>query len=235
MNTLGKLLTMHELKAMPSLFYKGRIVSVNLMRQYTNISQENVDIYEPSVSIPLIPEKPKRPPTAYILFYREFLSKTRKGYKKLNVADAAKLAGAGWARLSPDDKNVYIDQYKKKVEEYKKVHDEWSKLLTPKVISQENKRRRLVHEHKLKSAEEKLKLKLIKDPSITPPPKTPYAYYIMKRMNDDGTENIGLDKLEEYVFDWEKLTPEDKQPYVKDLNEETIRYEQQMKVYRNLN
>lgn len=58
------------------------------------------------VSIPLIPEKPKRPPTAYILFYREFLSKTRKGYKKLNVADAAKLAGAGWARLSPDQKNV---------------------------------------------------------------------------------------------------------------------------------
>lgn len=51
MNTLGKLLTMHELKAMPSLFYKGRIVSVNLMRQYTDISQENVDIYEPSGKI----------------------------------------------------------------------------------------------------------------------------------------------------------------------------------------
>lgn len=59
------------------------------------------------VSIPLIPEEPKRPPTAYILFYREFLSKTRsKEHKKLNVADAAKLAGAGWARLSPDEKNV---------------------------------------------------------------------------------------------------------------------------------
>lgn len=83
--------------------------------------------------------------------------------------------------------------------------------MTPKVIYQENKRRRLVHEHKLKSAEKKLKLKLIKDPSITPPPKTPYAYYIMKRMNDEGTEDIGLNKLEQYAFDWEKLTLEDKQ------------------------
>lgn len=52
MNTLGKLsLTMHKLKVMPALYYKGRIVGVNLMRQYTNISQETIDSFEPSGKI----------------------------------------------------------------------------------------------------------------------------------------------------------------------------------------
>lgn len=98
--------------------------------------------------------------------------------------------------------------------EYKKNHDTWLNSLSAKDIHQENKRRKLVHERKLKFAEKKIKLNLIKelkDPKITTPPKSPYAYYAMKRMSEEGAGKIGLDKLEKYVFEWEKLTSEDKQ------------------------
>ncbi|GBB88175.1 hypothetical protein RclHR1_01470023 [Rhizophagus clarus] len=249
MNTLRKLsLKAHELKTIPAFYYNGRIVSVKLLRQYTNTPQENGNssessklvkvstplIFEESeLYIPLIPEEPKKPPTAFILFYRDFLNRFREDCSKLMVTEIAKSAGAGWAKLTQEEKNEYKNRHKQLYSEYKKRHDIWLSSLTPRDIIQENKRRKLMFKNDLASEKKKKKLRLIKDPNFPTPPKTPYIYFAMKRM-DEGSGRIGLDKLEELVFDWKRLTFEDKKPYVKEYNEEKLRYEEQMEEYRKM-
>jgi hypothetical protein len=142
------------------------------------------------------------------------------------VAEIAKLASVGWANLPEEEKQVrkflirfnliyidhlipkiqvYKDRYKANSSDYKERYDKWLSKLTPKEIFQENERRKLESEFKKK------KVKLIKNPKSLPtPPKTPYIFFAMKRMNEGRSERVGIKKLEELVFEWNKLTSEDK-------------------------
>lgn len=140
--------------------------------------------------------------------------------------------------------------------EYKRRYDIWLSSLTSKDIIQENKRRRLIFENNLTSGKGKKKLRLIKDPNFPTPPKTPYIYFAMERMGEEGSG--GLKKLEELIFEWKKLTPDDrkvmeiifswlcklfdlllnyfifKKPYIKKYNEDNLRYEERMEEYRKM-
>jgi hypothetical protein len=57
-------------------------------------------------SLPQVPQEPKKPATAYNLFFRDFYREKHDDNSALKVTDIAKLAGAQWLKLSPDEKKV---------------------------------------------------------------------------------------------------------------------------------
>jgi len=72
-----------------------------LKKKSSNVKDEISDV--------VIPTEPKRPPTVYSLFYRDFFQKERSKHpEKVDVTQLAKLAGEQWSKLSDDEKKVNV-------------------------------------------------------------------------------------------------------------------------------
>lgn len=54
----------------------------------------------------LIPQEPKKPSTAYTLFFRDFFYERHKKNPEDKVTEIARLAGNEWVKLSAEEKNV---------------------------------------------------------------------------------------------------------------------------------
>ncbi|RIA89556.1 high mobility group box domain-containing protein [Glomus cerebriforme] len=228
MNMLGKLsqstLSTRTLGTIPTLYYNCRIVGINLLRQYTSNPQESESkSTQQDFIFSGIPEEPKRPPSAYALFYANFFNKYYDINPEFRVTDIARLAGEEWSNLPLEEKNIYIDRQKKMATEYEKIHEAWLNSLTSKQIVQENRRRRLT------AKLGKKKPKMIKDPRTPNPPKTPYIMYVTKRMKEEEGIDIKL------LFDeWENLSSEEKKPFMMEYEEEKLQYENEMEKYKKL-
>jgi hypothetical protein len=61
----------------------------------------------------LVPAKPKRPLTSYLLFYKE-KAPSLKG----DIIENSKQLAAEWKQLTPEQKQKYAEEYKKLNEKY---------------------------------------------------------------------------------------------------------------------
>jgi len=239
MNILGKLsqssLATCILGTTPALYCTGRIVGVNLLRQYTttvtkpktrgNSSKSTQQKKKEKEKATPIPEEPKKPSTAYTIFYRDFYHEKHQNNPEYKVTEIAKLAGAKWLKLPAEEKNKYINQYKEKKDEFKTSHEAWLRSLTPEQIAQENKRRKTVL-----SKGRKRKTKLLKHPDLPKKPKTPYIHFVVDRMGTNVER--GPDRIKELAFEWNHLSDEDKEPYKEKFQQSKSKYEKDMKAFK---
>lgn len=73
------------------------------------------------------PDKPKRPQTAYFMWFMETREEIKKANPEFSITDISKKAGELWKQLTPDDKKPYDEKvkeareiYQQKMEDYKK-------------------------------------------------------------------------------------------------------------------
>lgn len=170
-----------------------------------------------------VPTEPKRPPTAYSLFYRDFFHKERTNFpEKVDVTVLAKLAGEKWSKLSADEKQVYVEEQKKSADSYVKTHKKWLESLTPVQIAQENRRR--------KESKSKKSAKLIKDPNKPKKPRSSYINYVVEHIHDDKEK--GPDRIKELATQWKTLSSEEKKPYNDAYAKDKERYAEEMELYK---
>jgi hypothetical protein len=70
-------------------------------------------------------DKPKRPTSAYLFYYKENFKRFKKE-DKTNSTEIAKSIAAEWNELPETAKAKYVELSKKASEEYKKAMEEWS-------------------------------------------------------------------------------------------------------------
>ncbi|CAG8678737.1 15170_t:CDS:2 [Rhizophagus irregularis] len=261
MNMLGKLsqssLATRILGTTPSLYCNGRIVCVNLLRQYATTTTKNTKNTKKNTkntkttkttkstktkrgsdskstqkkskkekeNVYLIPQEPKKPSTAYTLFFRDFFYERHKKNPEDKVTEIARLAGNEWVKLSAEEKNKYTNQYKEKRDEFKTSHEAWLRSLTLDQIAQENKRRRM----EMSKGRRKSKLKLLKHPDQPKRPKTPYIHFVVERMSDNAEK--GAVRIKELASEWRQLSDEDKEPYKKRYQQSKSEYETDMRAF----
>jgi len=249
MNMLRQLsqssLATRTLRTTPTLYSSGRIVGVHLLRQYATAtaqksgseptkksSKKSQRRTKENIINSDIPQEPKKPATAYNLFFREFYREKHQVNPAFKVTDIAKLAGAQWSKLTAEDKKKYVELYKKSASDYEKSHKEWLESLTSQQIAEENIRRR--QESKTGRKKKKV-LKLIKDPRMPKKPRTPYINYVTEHMQSDvGGDWRGKERVKELAYDWKNvLTPEDKKPYEEAYQKDKLRYEKEMEAFKN--
>lgn len=68
-------------------------------------------------------ERPKRPVSAYILYYRKNFDKFYSETK--DVSKSAKAAGIAWKKETEAVKQEFVSEYNKEFEKYAKLRDEW--------------------------------------------------------------------------------------------------------------
>ncbi|CAI2182573.1 19801_t:CDS:2 [Funneliformis geosporum] len=233
---LQSFLTTRILGTTPILYSGSRVISVNLLRQYAKASVTKPQETKKKVSnksaskkgkkkddVAVVPTEPKRPPTAYSLFYRDFFHQERTKFpEKVDVTVLAKLAGEKWSKLSADEKQVYVEEQKKSADDYVKIHKKWLESLTPAQIAQENRRR--------KESKSKKSIKLIKDPKKPKKPRTSYINYVVDHIHDDKEK--GPDRIKEIATQWKTLSLEEKKPYNEAYQKDKVRYNEEMKLYK---
>lgn len=73
------------------------------------------------------PDKPKRPQTAYFLWYMEHREEIKNKHPGASVTELAKKAGETWKEMSAEDKKEYEDKFKEAKEEYNRAMEEYNR------------------------------------------------------------------------------------------------------------
>lgn len=74
----------------------------------------------------------KKPSSAYIIFTQSYRQKMKDSNPGLSTKEITKKLGAQWSSLSENEKQPFVEEYKRKFEVYKKSKDEIESLLPPK-------------------------------------------------------------------------------------------------------
>ena len=62
---------------------------------------------------------PKRPPTAFFLFSADHRAQVKKENPEMKVTEVSKKLGEMWRGMAEDEKKPYLDEARKRMEEYK--------------------------------------------------------------------------------------------------------------------
>ncbi|KAF9355710.1 exp1-like protein [Mortierella sp. NVP85] len=113
-------------------------------------------------------DMPKRPATAWTLFFKDHLDEVRASGKPFTPTKETVVASALWQQLPSVQKQAYEDKFKVAYEQYKKDLDQRLQELTPEEYKLENARRQALR------AAGKKSLPRLKDPNA---PKRPLSSY----------------------------------------------------------
>lgn len=158
-----------------------------------------------------IPEKPKRPMSAWLRFLADFRPKYTAGKGK----EVMTAAGAAWKALSPDQKKPFLDA----VEEDNKVYQVRFKAYV---------------DSEMKPASDSKHVKKKRappDPAKPKRPPTPVIDYVEAyRAKHPHLTVTEATKLGNAI--WKDMSPQQKQPYEHSYGEKKKQYDEAMKAYR---
>jgi exonuclease VII large subunit len=156
-------------------------------------------------AFPDLPEKPKRPPSPWLLFLTERRNelKQRVEYQDLSLMEMSKRISEEWRNFDELDKIPYKEKYEESLDEYRRQKEEYTGSLTP-----ENKR-------VLRSIKSEGKQGLRKFEKEIPKPKYPGNGYILfvkscLRENPRSEDEDMKDWIRECAQRWQNLDEETK-------------------------
>ncbi|KAF9125997.1 exp1-like protein [Linnemannia schmuckeri] len=153
---------------------------------------------------------PKRPSTAWGLFFVEHLDKVRASGKAVVPTTETVIASAQWKQLSDAQKQVYKDKYNANLIEFKKNTSKRLEELTPEEFKIENARRQALR------AAGKRGLPSLKDPNA---PKRPLSSFFRYAQDQRTTGN------------WSKAPEHEKSRYTELAREANEKYKAERAAY----
>ena len=161
--------------------------------------------YARGKAFPGLPEKPKRPPSSWLLFLRERRNelKQQAEYQNLSLMEMSKMISEEWRNFDELDKIPYKEKYEESLGEYKRRKEEYTESLTP-----EDKRI-------LRSIKSESKQDVRKFEKEHPKPKYPGNGYILfvkscLRENPRSGDEDMKDCIRECAQRWQSLDKESK-------------------------
>ncbi|KAF5359026.1 hypothetical protein D9758_004856 [Tetrapyrgos nigripes] len=201
-------------------------------RSSSSVSAEESDSKpEPPQKSTLRP--PKLAPSAWQLYFTDWIQRQQaSNTRKLNVAQAAKEAGAEYASLSPEEKEPYKRRSQQMKEAREREHAAYMRTLTPEDIKRENA---------FRAAQRKAgksRKSNIKDPNAPKKPLSAYFMflqrirsdpYLVKQVFGDETETTKQSVLA--AARWRGMTDEERKPFLAQAEQEKMEYEAARRLY----
>ncbi|KAF9391627.1 exp1-like protein [Mortierella sp. AD011] len=169
---------------------------------------------------------PKRPGTAWSLFFVEHLDKVKaSGKEVVPVAETAN-ASAIWKQLSDEQKKKYDDKYRANLAEFKKQMEQRLQELSPAEFKLENSRRQALR------AAGKKSLPSLKDPNA---PKRPLSSFFLfaRELRESGKYSaLPLrDQAKTFAEAWGKASESEKADYTKRAQDALTAYKAEKAAY----
>ncbi|KLO15908.1 hypothetical protein SCHPADRAFT_824051 [Schizopora paradoxa] len=184
---------------------------------------------------------PKLAPSTWQLYFTDWIQRHQQrtsalgdedGGRKLNVAQAAKEAGAEYASLTPEQKEPFKRRSQAAKEARERELAAWQKTLTPDAIKRENA---------FRAAQRKAgksRKGNIKDPNA---PKKPLSAYFMflqhirsdSRLVEDvfGSEKETTAQSVLAAKKWRSMTDDERKPFLAQAEKEKLDYEAARRMY----
>ncbi|KAF9915522.1 exp1-like protein [Linnemannia zychae] len=169
---------------------------------------------------------PKRPITAWGLFYVEHLERVKASGKSIVPTTETAIAAAKWKELSEAQQQVYKDKYKTSFEEYKEILNKRMEELTPEEIRVENARRQALR------AAGKRAMPKLKDPNAPKRPLSSYFLFAQEQRQSGKYNNLPVkEQAKTIASQWKKLSDHEKTQYVEAANKAAEAYKAKRAAY----
>ncbi|KAK3805693.1 MAG: hypothetical protein JOS17DRAFT_768347 [Linnemannia elongata] len=183
-------------------------------------------------AIPVKPKKvealsmPKRPSTAWGLFFVEHLDKVRASGKAVVPTTETVVASAQWKQLSDAQKQVYKDKYNANLVEFKKNTSKRLEELTPEEFKIENARRQALR------AAGKRGLPSLKDPNAPKRPLSSFFRYAQDQRKEGKFASLPIKEQAKAIAEsWSKAPEHEKSRYTELAREANEKYKAERAAY----
>eukprot|EP01120_Amphizonella_sp_Union-15-10_P000522 TRINITY_DN10530_c0_g1_i4.p1 TRINITY_DN10530_c0_g1~~TRINITY_DN10530_c0_g1_i4.p1 ORF type:complete len:349 (-),score=103.86 TRINITY_DN10530_c0_g1_i4:51-1097(-) len=165
---------------------------------------------------------PSKPKTPYNFWMQKTCPEFKKKHPNLTFGDLSKLMGAHWKTLDAEAKQEFVEMSQKDKTRY-------ASEMANFVPSSDSE--------KDGPPKKKRKVKQKKDPNAPKRPLNAYMFYSQEMRPKVLAENPEMAKNQKGVLtvigkEWKKLTPQQKEPYVKQAEEAKVRYTEAIAVYK---
>ncbi|KAF7290953.1 hypothetical protein HMN09_01273900 [Mycena chlorophos] len=178
---------------------------------------------------------PKLAPSAWQLYFTDWIQRQQaSSNRKLNVAQAAKEAGAEYASLSEEEKEPYKQRSQAAKEIRERELNAYLRSLTPEDIKRENA---------FRSAQRKAgksRKSNIKDPNAPKKPLSAYFMFLQRIRADPGlVRDIFGDETETTkqsvlaAAKWRSMTDDERKPFLAQAEQEKMEYEAARRLYED--
>ncbi|KAG0225565.1 exp1-like protein [Actinomortierella wolfii] len=164
-------------------------------------------------------EMPKRPKTAWSIFFMEYLNKQRAAGKSVVPTTEGANAAAVWKEMTDEQKAPYHEQYQRELAAYKEQTEKKLHEMTPAEFRQENMRRTA-----LKKAGKKT-LPLLKDPNAPKRPIGAYFRFVQDQRASGKYDHLPVkEQAKAFGEAWAAAPESVKQPYQEAFKKESEEY-----------
>ncbi|KAG0282490.1 exp1-like protein [Linnemannia gamsii] len=173
---------------------------------------------------------PKRPSTAWGLFFVEHLDKVRASGKPVVPTTETVIASAEWKQLSDAQKQVYKDKYAANLVEFKKNTSKRLEELTPEEFKIENARRQALR------AAGKRGLPSLKDPNAPKRPLSSFFRYAQDQRKSGKFAALPIKEQAKAIAEgWSKAPEHEKSRYTELAREAIETYKTERAAYLSAN
>lgn len=195
-----------------------RTKNVLILPTCVGIKQEAKDL----LSKLNIPEKPKRPLSAYFQYLVEQRPQVKMNYPNLSNTELVKKISDDWKKLSSDGKMNYSNKAKQNNEEYKKRLLEFNNCLTPEQKTVLNE-----IQNELREEAKKKKLRYeIKEYNRPRKPASAYNLFMLNTAKQQG-QQLG-DVMSNSKSKWDALSDQEKEKYYIQYAEKKKKFEEEL-------
>ncbi|KAL5529999.1 hypothetical protein ACEPAF_6256 [Sanghuangporus sanghuang] len=177
---------------------------------------------------------PKLAPSTWQLYFTDWIQRHQmnNGDRKLNVAQAAKEAGAEYARLTSEEKEPFKRRSQALKEARERELSAWQRTLTPEDIKRENAFRTA------QRRAGKSRKGNIKDPNAPKKPLSAYFMFLQHiRADPERVRSVFGDERETTAQSvlaaqtWREMTDEERKPFLAQAEKEKLAYEAARRLY----
>eukprot|EP01155_Anaeramoeba_flamelloides_P012142 Anaeramoba_flamelloidesa330748_65.p1 GENE.a330748_65~~a330748_65.p1 ORF type:complete len:283 (-),score=56.54 a330748_65:119-967(-) len=175
-------------------------------------------------------ERPKGRLTSFMIFNKEINHKVRKEFPKMDFTEISKECSKRWRNLSEKEKQVYIDKSEEDKLRFEREMKEFLRLYPDAPAKKPIKRSSVKKGGKGRSTGRR-------DPKKPKSARTPYQFYssdVWRGIKQDNPDFQTGDISKEIGRRWRLVQEKDKEKYVKQSDQDKIRYEKEMKEYNRL-
>lgn len=174
----------------------------------------------------VIPPAPKRPPSGFILFAADARKAVLKENPALTPTEVIKTVAGKWKTVDEVTKNKYAALSRERFEQYEKQKAAYTSILTEQ---QKEALAEVRLDKKLKVTKRRLndKLKELDRPKGARSAYVLFSTEMRKKLQDKPAKEI----MAQLGAMWKQLPEEKKQPYLRQADQDKLRYEEEMKAW----